>query len=413
MTLLAQIVLLLVFFVFAYAVGLAGDGIMLKLKARPTPVYRLAFGGCLLFATGMIVCTLGSFFFPSASMCFKITSLLFVLLAAFGIFTGIRVSSTGAGSNTKMEPKDAVWIIAALIVLWQAVCVTGHDQSSIEAVRNISTATYVYDTAMLKPGDPMMLAVGVISSTWNVHPLTYLFMLCPPLNIALYYLCHMAVIERILSRRRDKLIAFAAIAALHLWGYQSEALIPATLLISWFGTWVFVIHGLLNVVAATAVACAGNRPQRDVQTEEWDMKDHRILNARNLAIALGVLALALIATVFVLNSKINRLYDATVNLQEDINGRCSVYEFAPDGGEVAGYLLKGSDGSVTFIGGGPAGNSDMLRDFLEVHGNDVRKWYLYGEEESDSGAMKELIESGYVDPEGIYVINREEITGLK
>lgn len=413
MTVLGEIVFALSFLVVASAAGHAGDVIMIKCRMTTTPAFRIAFGGCLLIATGLIVCTLGAFFFPSAIVCFKVCGILFLLLAAAGFLIGIKASSKGVSPAVRLHTGDLIWVIAAAIVFVQAMCVSGRDPSGIEAVRSISTATRVFDTSNLAPGDPMMLFIGVICDMWDIHPLTFIYSLSPLTFITLYYICCMAVIERVFERRRDAFIAFVAVAALHLWGYQSDSLIPVTLLVRWFGTGVFVIHGLLNVAAAVALCYAKNRPQRDVHTEEWEMKDHRILSARNLAIALGVLAIALAATVFVLNNKINRLYDATVNLQEDINGRCSVYEFTPDGGEVAGYLLKGSDGNVTFIGGGPADNSDMLKDFLARHGNDVRRWYVYGKDESDSGAMRELIESGYVDPDGIYVINREEITGLK
>ncbi|MBQ8970608.1 MAG: hypothetical protein IJ073_04765, partial [Lachnospiraceae bacterium] len=57
--------------------------------------------------------------------------------------------------------------------------------------------------------------------------------------------------------------------------------------------------------------------ETDGQSEEWDMK-HKVINTRNLAIAVGVLFIVLVGTVFVLNRKINSLYTATVGLQESL-----------------------------------------------------------------------------------------------
>ncbi len=180
-----------------------------------------------------------------------------------------------------------------------------------------------------------------------------------------------------------------------------------------------MIHGLLNMAAVILIRYFENRPKireetgmeyGDDYSEEWDMQKHRIINARNLAIALGVLALALICIVFVLNSKINRLYDATVNLQTDMNSRSSIYEFTGDDGNTAGYLIKNSDGKFVFVGGGSRSNADALSEFFDRYGSTVSEWYVYGDDDENAGAMREMIDRSKVNVEKIYVIDREEMT---
>ena len=143
------------------------------------------------------------------------------------------------------------------------------------------------------------------------------------------------------------------------------------------------------------------------------MKKHKIINARNLAIAIALLTVALLALVFVLNSKINSLHDVTAALQEDMDKRCGLYEFAPADGQTQGYLLKESDGTLTFIGGGPKENAEALKVFLAAYGDSITNWYVYGEDEENSGAMREVISSGAVDAQNIYVLDRKEIDDIK
>ena len=95
-----------------------------------------------------------------------------------------------------------------------------------------------------------------------------------------------------------------------------------------------------------------------------------------------------------------------------MNRRCSIYEFTPDGEETEGYLIRESDGKITFVGGGGAQNSDALRDFLDKYGY-VANWYVYGTDEDNAGAMYELISDQSVSPDNIYVIDRQEITGIR
>ena len=48
------------------------------------------------------------------------------------------------------------------------------------------------------------------------------------------------------------------------------------------------------------------------------MKNHKIINSRNLAIALILVIILFAGSVFVMNRKINSLYNTTVELQQQV-----------------------------------------------------------------------------------------------
>lgn len=139
------------------------------------------------------------------------------------------------------------------------------------------------------------------------------------------------------------------------------------------------------------------------------MKKHPIINARNLAIALGVIAAALVVLVYMLNNKINRLYDATVNLETDLNSRCSIYEFCPqEGADPTGFLIKDSQGRLTMIGGGGIDDTDEIYDFIIQYGNVIDTWYVYGSEDADRGAYDGCVIYKDLEIKNVYAIEREE-----
>ena len=122
--------------------------------------------------------------------------------------------------------------------------------------------------------------------------------------------------------------------------------------------------------------------------EEWDMKKHKILNMRNMAIALGMLLVAMIACVFLLNYKINNLYSATVALEEAARGKVSMYEYIPEGSDHAqATLMVSGDGNVSVYGGGAKENGQGLYEFITEHTLNVDRWYLYGHDDDNIGAF--------------------------
>ncbi|MBR2275554.1 MAG: hypothetical protein IJ873_05755 [Lachnospiraceae bacterium] len=247
---------------------------------------------------------------------------------------------------------------------------------------------------------------------------------------------------------------------LHLFGYQSGFMIRTALLFSYFSGEAFLVHALLPLAlwfvldrmdrkqeiiyteeekqkreeAVRALRpsseelpssreASGGEPEireqsegnpadtgqeTDGQSEEWDMK-HKVINTRNLAIAVGVLFIVLVGTVFVLNRKINSLYTATVGLQESLGGGVRVYEFIPEGEETAAaYIAKQTNGALIVIGGGPEKFGEELFDFLAGYGGNVDSWYLKGKEKEDTGAYEACLNLG-TKVGAVYYLNLEEM----
>lgn len=425
-------VIFTVFFILSYFLGAWADVAYARFDGEPSLVSRVSFGGVIMLALGMAAGLAGGLMSAGITAVLAIAILLWAVVAAAaavkkkrkGISSaGIRTILPGAGSG-----QSAGFVLAGIFVIsvtFETYLVITRRADSFLVLRGIDTATAVFDSKQAVLSDPLMVFWGTLSGILNVHPLRMVFTLLPPTLVTFYNLCQLALINRIFTDRAKAATAFAAVTGLHLWGYQSEALICVTLLMSWAGIGVFSVCGAANVLVEMLTVYlpyrAKTRPPAGVDAEavteddleEWDMNYHKIINAKNLAIALGVLAVLLAGAVFVLNSKINRLYAATVNLQEDMNRRCSMYEFVPEGGGIEGYLLQGSDGLITFIGGGDSGNADELADFLARYGSVVDKWYVYGSSDKDCGAMKAVLSSGEVTAGNVYVITAEELKELQ
>ena len=122
------------------------------------------------------------------------------------------------------------------------------------------------------------------------------------------------------------------ICVLNLWGYQSEALLPVTMISGKITLPAVIVHGVMPLVLWAAVGRyieymkrvpvtdTGDMEELDYyEWEEEEMKNHKIINSRNLAIALLVVVIMLAGSVFIMNRKINNLYETTVNLQNQVN----------------------------------------------------------------------------------------------
>ena len=418
-----SIFVFVIFYILAYLAGAWGDVILAGSRARSSLLFRFAFGGILMILVSVVTCIAGGALHLSSVACIIVAAVLICVAAVSGLFVKRRTAGEGKEDIKFPEPVDiAVYAVAALVVLVQVYLAAFYRYGGIGPLRDMGIATAVYESGHAFLADPMMTLIGCIASVSQIHPMRIIYGIMPLSFITLYYMCYCAVINTVITDRTKRIIAFAVIFMLNIWGYQSQYLTRADLLLSWFGIRVFVIHGLLNIFAVILIRYLQGLPDKEKKqtvwenddlSEEWDMNKHKIINARNLAIALGVLAIALIGVVFFLNYKINRLYDATVNLQKDMNSRCSVYEFTTKDGETEGYLLRGSDGTLSFIGGGGAENAEELELFISAYGNGVTNWYVYGDDEENAGAMKKLTGSGVIHANNVYVVDRKEITELK
>lgn len=406
------------FIIIAYLAGTWGDIYEAGHEGVPTLCGRIAAGGCLTILTCCIASFFCSLFGIKADTAAVITAAVLLVMIVSAVIAarkmGVLVISF---HKPDLKKADALWLIPCGLIVYSIIKVMSVQSLVTEAVRGMDVATYVYESGNLMPADPMMLVTGIVSRMTGTHPLYFVYNVSPPVLIAFYNICALYLVKVIFTDKCSRLLAFTGVCLMNIWGYQSDLLSGATLLLKWFGSGVLIVHGIAPTIAAMLIYGTG-RYERNEQSseeypaEEWDM-NHKFINSKNLAIAFAVLALVLVAVVFVLNNKINRLYDATVNLQNDINSRCSVYEYASPEGDVVAYLLKGSDGSITVIGGGGEDNANPLGDFITSHGGHVDKWYIYSEDDENAGAMNELISAGKIDPDRIFVIDRKEITHIR
>lgn len=149
-----------------------------------------------------------------------------------------------------------------------------------------------------------------------------------PVYIGIYILLSF----RLFADRKLRWFMVLSIVVLSLWGYQSQALLPVTLLSTGVSIPGVLVHAVLPLVLWVVIdkyrkyARSGPVPDAEDKKEldyyEWeeeDMKNHKIINSRNLAIALLIVVVIMLGAIFVMNRKINNLYETTVNLQNQVN----------------------------------------------------------------------------------------------
>lgn len=325
----------------------------------------------------------------------------------------------------KSKPEFVLIALNVAIVLVQIAYIMAYANNSSVAYRPLRYATQYYNAGVIELSKPMMLLLGTVAKSLGMHPAAVGFMLAPIVLIPVYYGAYSLLMTEVSKKRIHKEIALVIISILHIWGYQSDLMLPANMIVTPYGGWVYLIDGLLPLLAYYFICKKKALPDiekekdlpddvngEEITTEdyceEWDMKKHPIINARNLAIALGVTVVALVVLVFMLNNKINRLYDATVNLETALNSRCSIYEFCPqEGADPTGYLIKDSTGRLTMVGGGGIDDTDEIYDFIIQYGNVIDTWYVYGSEDADRGAYDGCVIYKDLEIKNVYEIERK------
>jgi len=433
---ITKIIFALIFLLMDYIAGSAAWVFVRKTTPIKDAYTRRIFLGFNVVVTlSVMICFIASLLSLSVAVTFAVVliSLTIVVVIAF-------VLSRKNHESLFIVQKDQslvmnrfemiVLVLDAVLVLLQIAVVIKYAYTQVEAVRMIPVATRVYDTAVCSGASPIMIFWGMIAGLTGIHPLVLIYSVMPAVMITCYYLGYYSLMQAVSKENRlISLISVAVISMLNIWGYQSERMIPVTILFSWFSGWCFLVHSLAPLIfmiltgyrrkhpissedkpkgmenhEESGVKDIGTDTEDEEYEEEWDMKKHRFINARNLAIAIGVIAVAMVGFVFVLNSKINTLHAATANLQRDLNSRCAMYEFTSENGEVKGYLLEGSDGSRTFVGGGSAQDAQALSEFLQNHGTQLTNWYLYGTDDSNKGAYDKCVRDLGISVKNVYVL---------
>lgn len=230
---------------------------------------------------------------------------------------------------------NIVLIILIALQVYAAFCLI--DTRSY-AYDGIKYAVRVYEGGSFNINAMVMSIIGIICRLISMHPLVFVntvaLVMIPLSYFAYYYLFNRVFAE---ESKDIKALALIMLCIINYYGYYSGNLSGYCLLTGYFTGYSICLNVIAPIVAG--ILAAKLKPLRekevrkslkqfertddceesDEELEEWDMKKHPIINARNLAIALGIVVVILLASVFVLNSKINSLYDATVNLQNQLN----------------------------------------------------------------------------------------------
>ena len=395
---------------------------------------KLYTGLISMILIGSIVHGVGGLISLPLSIAFVVMIFIYAFILLGGVITCRKKHKKILSGITLAHEKAGLCGVVTLalgivVVVLQVAVVTGGQSKVSLAMKDVPLATQAYLSGGCVNGAAMMNLWGGISTFINEHPLTFIYCILPVVMFGCFYLGYYELAMKVLGQDVFKAgLVVISIGLLNIWGFQSEELIPVMMMFSWYTGWCFLVNGVLVLAPVVCMyyldnkgsLASDNTIENDVAREEndedyqeeWDMKKHKIINARNLAIALGVVAFMLVVFVFILNNKINMLHDATANLQNDLDKRTSVYEYVTKDGLSAGYLIKGKDGSLTMIGGGDESNADDLYDFLSEYGRDVTNWYLYDANAENNGACIKCIYEKGINVDNIYVLNRVEIEGL-
>lgn len=212
---------------------------------------------------------------------------------------------------------------------------------------------------------------------------------------AMYYL----ISERLYENKNDRALFMIAVIFIHIFEYYSEPLLKISIFMSPLSIVSIIVHDAMPFILLCYLnyeddikelinrhSNESSEDNLDEFEEGWDLKKHKILNIRNLTIVLGLLVLLFAGAVYVLNSKINSLYDATVLLENAANDKASIHELK-DGKTTVATLIISSDGDVTVIGGGDSTNGTNLHEMINKYSEGkVSKWYLFGDDDENRGA---------------------------
>lgn len=295
--------------------------------------------------------------------------------------------------------------------VWQILRIVGVLIIGIAAIS--ITGGFVYSEANMKE-----------SIYYYTH---YVITIASVLAIISFFVIYYLIATELFETVSDKLIFIGSVAVLHLFAVYTVFSIKFSIFLYPLSIGSIVIHDFMPfamwilLVRLRIVKERENTQQDSVidtiseqddnYEEEWDLKKHKILNMRNMAIAFVALLLVVVACVVVLNSKINSLYNVTAAITKATEDKLSLYEFKPKGSEetVATMMVSG-EGTVTVTGGGSDEYGQELYDFISERTVKVDNWYLYADDDENRGAMYVCISKGLI-VENVYVLTGVETVG--
>ena len=249
--------------------------------------------------------------------------------------------------------------------------------------------------------------------------------LCMIIYLAIYYM----ISRQLFKKKSERTLFIYFVILLHLFADYSEMAMGISMIMAPVAAASIIIHGVLPVVTLLYLTfedkiktfieadtedenASASYDENGVLItdseeipEEWDMKKHKILNMRNMAVAFLAFFILFMAAIFVLNSKINSLYEATILLENAANTKMTVDEHKDANGVVDVTIMVSPDGNVTVIGGGEKTSGTEVYEMISKYADKVDKWYLYGED--NRGAYDFCIEQGIEVPE-TYILSGVE-----
>lgn len=239
--------------------------------------------------------------------------------------------------------------------------------------------------------------------------------------IAIYFVIYYLISRALFENKSERALFIGTVLLLHLFGFYSEEAVGFSIFLSPLTVQSIIVHDIMPLLLwlyliyedkIREVLYSEDKGYKETEEseeipEEWDMKKHKILNIRNMAIAFVLMLVVFAASVFVLNSKINSLYDATVLLENAAKSKMTVYEMKGADGSVALTLMVSPDGTVTALGGGDKSNGTESCDFIRKNVEKIDKWYLYGSDDKNRGAYDFCISEG-IEVTETYVVSGVE-----
>ncbi len=278
-----------------------------------------------------------------------------------------------------------LWALALVLILAQMVVAVVFTKGNTTALTALADAAAVRAGSGFILNSPVMSLWGVLCRVSGISVWTFATKVLPVIIIPLCYGAYILLVKRIDKDRAPMILIF--ISLLQVYGYQSEAFAPYTLLLGWFTGKSILVHLIGPLAAYGLIRLREVLPKKTEQTEQSDdLEDtemkNKYFNVRNISIAIVILAIGVAGALFILNRKINNVYAATVNLQKSIEEKGDFIEFTgADGEEVKGYLLVGNQG-VTVIFGGSRKDGEALYELIGKYGGQVDSWYLRRDEEN-------------------------------
>lgn len=269
------------------------------------------------------------------------------------------------------------------------------------------------------------LWIASLSQLTGLHPIMIGKGLMPWIVIPLSYLSYGIFAKEMFHNEKKNILLFLCfIFLLHLFAFQSEAMGGICLLAVPYGGKVAYVHMILpylfymaftfgkterrqkwvlllivagacmstGILGLAGAALTGigffifhwaNYWQQRNEEEEVEMKLGKNImgiDRKKLFAFLAVFVLFMGGTVFAilkLNVKINTLYHAARDLEANFSSQVQLYELRQGGeGELTGYAMRLTDGTLVLINGGDQSNEKYLHDFIVERGGRVVCWYI-------------------------------------